>query len=170
MDSQDNILYLKQKCNAQLDHIQKLEKILKLEREEGDLKTKKIQELEELLKEEQNKEKIVRNQVLIEEISNDFFGFARVLKHMLQEIPSMKIFIQYKNNCQNARDYYKVSKPELDKFVGDLVGEKDFDKFFRYCAALGVIRSDQGKYVYINPAYRYYMFRKQAFDYIREEE
>lgn len=168
MDSQDNILYLKQKCNAQLDHIQKLEKILKLEREEGDLKTKKIQELEEFLKEEQNKEKIVRNQVLIEGSSNDFFGFARVLKYMLQEIPNMQIFIQYKYNCQNARDYYKVSKPELDKFVRDLVGKKDFDKFFRYCAALGVIRSDQGKYAYSN--HRYYMFRKQVFDYIREEE
>lgn len=167
MDSQDNILYLKQKCNAQLDRIQKLEQILKLEREEGDKKTEKIQELEAILQEEQKK---VSNQVQSEGSSNDFVGFARVLKHMLQEIPSMKIFIQYKNNCQNAKDYYKVSKPELDKFVGDLVGEKDFDKFFRYCAALGVIRSDQGKYVYINPAYRYYMFRKQVFDYIREEE
>lgn len=168
MDNQDNIMYLKQKCNAQLDRIEELEKTLEAARLENVSKAKEIKELVAEIQEEKNREKTVDNQCQVVG-SDDFIECARVLQYILKEVPDMKIFIKYKNKCQNARDYYKVSKPELDKVVGDLISKNNFDKFFEFCSSLGVIRSDRGKYVFSDQTSRYYMFRKPAFDYVRED-
>lgn len=166
MDNKDDIMYLKQKCNAQLDYIQELEITLEATRIEDDRKTKEIQELVTKI----HAEKMIDNQFQINSISDDFVGYAKVLHQILNEVPDKKIFVKYKNKCQNAIDYYRVSKPELDKMVGDLISKNNFDKFFEFCSSLGVIRSDRGKYVFSDPSNRYYMFRKQAFDYVKEDE
>lgn len=168
MDHQ-NILALKRKCNAQLDEILKLQKKLEELRLDGEIKQRKIDKLMEEKSHELNrcKDPMVRVDSDQEDYTEDaFMECARALRTILKEVPRRNIFIKYQYKSQNSQDFYRVSKPEFDEILGDLVHKNNFNNFFAFCGSLGVIRMDkQGKYTFGNT--KFYMFSRKAFDYAR---
>lgn len=167
---QQIILSLKKKCNAQLDEILKLQEKLEELSLDNKIKQEKINELinEKNKKLNTDRESLVMEDQNQENYTDDsFMECARALRFILKEVPGKNIFIKYQYKSQNAQDFYRVSKPEFDEILGNLVSKNNFNNFFNFCSSLGVIRVDkQGKYIFGNN--KFYMFSRKAFEYARE--
>lgn len=164
-ETNQEILNLKKKCNAQIDVILKMKETLKESRLECDEKQRKIEELTNEL----NSLNAEKSPFLNTNDDNLFLECARTLKNILIEITEKNIIIEYQYNSANAKEFMRVPKDKLDVIIVDLIGQDKLNYFIEFCTNIGIMKIDKGKFVFGTGNSKFYMFSKKAVEFVNKK-
>lgn len=134
-------LQLKKKCNAQVSFITSLQN--------------KIELLEK---------KINENTEAVEQ-------YGLILNRVLLYLCNANIFIKYKNDCKNARAFYKLKKEDFEEVVLSIDINTNVEVFKEYCFSIGLFKCNKKQYVfpdiYEGKNIKVVFVRKEAFEFIQ---
>lgn len=166
MDQEAEIKRLKVKCNRQLDEIVNLRKMV--EDQKG--KLKKLQKSNSA-----KKGKVLAK--VIDEKTDNFSDknpveeYAKNLIQIIGWLQDGKLFINYKNACKNSKEFYRLASDDFKGIAEKFIKESEMNKFYKFCAGIGVIRSNSYIFNYIiqGRATKVIFIRKSAFEVIQDD-
>ena len=119
------------------------------------------------LKAKANKLIDVNQQLVREKAKFTFIYITRILV-FLAELQKSALWLDYKNNTANTKEYYRVDKRDFENILAAYTDDKVTARnFIRYMVCLGIMKSNDKEIfsVIVNgKSKRVYMIRKTAVD------
>lgn len=168
MDQKEEINRLKTKCNLQLDEIIMLKKLV--ENQKGEVE--KLQKIYSAKKGEVS-EKFIEKKVDNYSNKRPVEDYAKILIQIIDRLQDGKLFINYKNACKNSKEFYRLPSDDFQGVAEKFMKESELDKFYKFCAAIGAIKSNDNGYIFNDViqgrAKKVVFMRKSAFEVIQDD-
>lgn len=152
-ENEDEVIYLKKKCNALLDTITVLKENLM---QETDLKKEdEIAEKDIQLFEETN---VVRQYDFDE--TDNLYLFFQSLKNMIKKALEEQLFIEYAYSSKYSVEFCKIEKNDFNHLIEELSGI-EHKKFIDYCVDFLFLKAEHNrKCIYTSDKKQIYYFRR----------
>lgn len=96
------------------------------------------------------------------------FIYIKRIFHFIDELKRSALWLDYKNNTANTKEYYRVDKRDFENILAAYTDDKVTARnFIRYMVCLGIMKSNDKEIfsVIVNgKSRRVYMIRKTAVD------